>query len=64
MVSALTTALSRQASPAWLQHPVAHLARPAGQLENLEVDAGITYLDNETVGRVARCRSILNPTVC
>ena len=47
-------ALSRQASRRALHHPVADLGRDPALLENLEVDAGLTYLDNEPLGRVQR----------
>ena len=34
------------------------------QLENLEIDAGITYLDNEPLGRVNTSRSIRSAISC
>ena len=33
-------------------------------LENLEIDAGITYVENEPVGRVKPCRSMPSTTGC
>ena len=33
-------------------------------LENLEIDAGLTYLDNEPLGRVTRFRSTANIIGC
>ena len=33
-------------------------------LENLEIDAGMTYLDNEPLGRVTPSRSIANTIGC
>ena len=42
----------------------AHLDDALAQLENLEIEAGITYLDNEPLGRAAPCRSIASTTGC
>jgi DNA-binding transcriptional LysR family regulator len=33
-------------------------------LENLEIDAGLTYLDNEPLGASQQCRSIMNAIAC
>jgi len=33
-------------------------------LDNLEIDAGITYLGNEPLGASTRCRSITSATGC
>ena len=52
MVAALTTPYQRQASGCPIHHAVAHLDEIMKLLENLEIDAGITYLDNEPLGRV------------
>ena len=45
-------ALSRAPSQRAVHDLVAHSIEVLTQLENLEIDAGITYLDNEPLGRV------------
>ena len=45
---AVPRAPSRRALP----HPVLHVVRRARALENLEVDAGLTYIENEPIGKV------------
>ena len=53
MVSALTTPYRAKHPNVTFTDPVADLDRDVlSMLENLEVDAGLTYIDNEPLGRM------------